>query len=72
VRAERRAAAAVSRGPVQGAFDALVKCAIKSGDIRKEINSEDLLRVLVGVFFAGFGPGWWRSARRLVDISLRS
>lgn len=57
-----------SRGQVHGAMEALVKRAIKSGDIRRDVDSLDLLRPLIGVFFVDSGPGWQASARRLVDI----
>jgi AcrR family transcriptional regulator len=57
-----------SRSLIQGAIDALVKRAIKSGDIRKDIDSLDLLRALIGVFYVEVGPAWQPSARRLVDI----
>jgi AcrR family transcriptional regulator len=57
-----------SRGLIHGAFDALVKRAIRSGDMRKDIEPFDLLRALIGVFFVETGPGWQQSARRLVDI----
>jgi AcrR family transcriptional regulator len=57
-----------SRSLIQSAIDALVKRAIKSGDIRKDIDSEDLLRALIGVFYVGSGPAPRQSARRLVDI----
>jgi AcrR family transcriptional regulator len=57
-----------SHGPVRGAIDALVKRAIKSGDIRKDLEPFDLLRALIGVSHIASGPGWQQSARRLVDI----
>ena len=57
-----------SRGLIQGAIDALVKRAIKSGDIRRDIDPFDLLRALIGVSHVASGPGWQQSARRLVDI----
>jgi len=57
-----------SRGLIQGAIEALVKRAIKSGDIRRDLDPLDLLRALIGVFYVGSGPGWQQSARRLVDI----
>jgi AcrR family transcriptional regulator len=57
-----------SRGLIHGAMDALVKRAIKSGEIRKDVDALDLLRPLIGVFFVDSGPGWQPSARRLVDI----
>lgn len=57
-----------SRGLIQGAIDALVKRAIRSGDIRKDLDPFDLLRALIGVSHIASGPGWQQSARRLVDI----
>ena len=57
-----------SRPYTQGAIHALVKRAIKSGDIRKDLDSSDLLRALVGVAYIPASPDWQQSARRLVDI----
>jgi AcrR family transcriptional regulator len=50
------------------AIRALVKRAVKSGDIRKDLDPMDLLRALVGVSNVASGPDWQQSARRLVDI----
>jgi AcrR family transcriptional regulator len=57
-----------SRSQIQGAIDALVQRAIKSGDIRKDLVPFDLLRALIGVSHVASGPDWRQSARRLVDI----
>jgi AcrR family transcriptional regulator len=57
-----------SRAQVQGAIDALVKRAIKSGDIRRDLDPFDLLRALIGVSNVASTPDWPQSARRLVDI----
>jgi len=57
-----------SRGQVQGAIEALVRRAIKSGDIRKDLDPFDLLRALIGVSNVASTPDWPQSARRLVDI----
>ena len=57
-----------SHGLIRGAIDGLVKRAIKSGDIRRDIDAFDLLRALIGVAHVASGPGWQQSARRLVDI----
>ena len=57
-----------SRSHIQGAIDALVKRAIASGDIRKDLDPFDLLRALIGVSYVSSGPDWPQSARRLVDI----
>lgn len=54
--------------PIHDAIRALVKRAIKSGDIRKDLDPIDLLRALVGVANVATSPGWQQSARRLVDI----
>lgn len=57
-----------SRSQVRGAIDALVKRAIQSGDIRKDLDPFDLLRALIGVANVASSPDWEQSARRLVDI----
>ncbi len=57
-----------SRTMIQGAIDALVKRAKKSGDLRRDLDAFDLLRALIGVSHVGFGDNWRQSARRLVDI----
>jgi AcrR family transcriptional regulator len=53
---------------IHEALRALVKRAIKSGDIRKDLDPIDLLRALVGVANVSAGPDWQGSARRLVEI----
>ena len=57
-----------SRSQIQGAIDSLVRRAIKSGDIRSDLEPFDLLRALIGVSHVASGPDWQQSARRLVDI----
>ena len=57
-----------SRAQIQGAIEALVKRAIKSGDIRKDLDPFDLLRALIGVSNVASSPDWQQSAKRLVDI----
>ena len=57
-----------SHAQIHEALRALVKRAIKSGDIRKDLDPIDLLRALVGVANVATSPGWQQSARRLVDI----
>jgi AcrR family transcriptional regulator len=57
-----------SYAQIQEALCALVKRAIKSGDIRKDVDPMDLLRALVGVAHVATGTDWQQSARRLVDI----
>src|SRR5664279_694322 len=45
-----------SRGLMQGAVAALVKRAIRSGDIRSDLEPFDLLRALIGVSHVAYGP----------------
>jgi AcrR family transcriptional regulator len=59
---------ASSYARIQEAIGALVAHAIKSGDLRKDLEPMDLLRALVGVSNVAMGPDWQPSARRLVDI----
>jgi AcrR family transcriptional regulator len=53
---------------ITGAISALVKRAVDSGEVRKDIDPSDLLRALVGVSYGNPSEGWEPSARRLVDI----
>jgi AcrR family transcriptional regulator len=57
-----------SRDQISGAIHALVERAIKSGDIRTDLEPFDLLRALIGVSNVASGPDWQQSAKRLVDI----
>ena len=57
-----------SYAQVHDAIRALVKRAVKSGDIRRDLDPVDLLRALVGVSNVASSPDWQQSARRLVDI----
>jgi AcrR family transcriptional regulator len=57
-----------SYAQVWEAIRALVKRAIKSGDIRKDLDPIDLLRALIGVANVAVNPDRHQGARRLVDI----
>jgi AcrR family transcriptional regulator len=57
-----------SHAQIWEAIRALVKRAIKSRDIRKDLDPIDLLRALIGVANVASSPDWQQSARRLVDI----
>ena len=59
---------AASYAQIREALHALVKRAIRSGDIRKDLDPVDLLRALVGVANVNTSPDWQQSAKRLVDI----
>src|SRR5438128_4390561 len=57
-----------SHAQIWEAIRALVKSAIRSGDIRKDLDAIDLLRALIGVANVASSPDWQQNARRLVDI----
>jgi AcrR family transcriptional regulator len=57
-----------SRAQISGAIHALVERAVRSGDIRRDLDPFDLLRALIGVSNVASGPDWLKSAKRLVDI----
>lgn len=57
-----------SLSKIQTAMSALVKRAIKSGDLRSNLDPFDLLRALIGVSHVATDRDWQQSARRLVDI----
>ena len=57
-----------SYAQIHEALRTLVKRAVKSGDIRKDLDPIDLLRAIVGVANVSTAPDWQQSARRLVDI----
>jgi AcrR family transcriptional regulator len=59
---------AASYSQIHEAIRALVKRAIKNGDIRRDLDPIDLLRALVGVANVATSPDWQQSAKRLVDI----
>jgi AcrR family transcriptional regulator len=51
-----------------GAMSLLVERAAAAGDIRPDVDPNDLLRALVGFTYGAVGPGWQDSAMRLIDI----
>src|SRR5580692_1261569 len=55
---------------IKAAIFSLVERAIRSGDIRSDLDPLDLLRALVGVSNVSSIPDWPASARRLVHILL--
>jgi AcrR family transcriptional regulator len=57
-----------SYAPIHDAMRALVKRAIKSGEVRKDVDPIDLLLALVGVAYLESSHDWQKSARRLVEI----
>jgi AcrR family transcriptional regulator len=59
---------ATSSELITGALSTLVKRAIASGDVRKDIDPSDLLRAMIGVTYQNPDAGWEASARRVVDL----
>ena len=57
-----------SYAQMHAAMRGLVKRAIESGEIRKDLEPTDLLRALIGAANVASSPDWKESARRLVDI----
>jgi AcrR family transcriptional regulator len=57
-----------SRSQIRGAVEALAERAIHSGDLRSDLDPNDLLRPLIGVALIPASPDWQQSAKRLVDI----
>jgi len=53
---------------IKTAISGLVSRAIKSGDVRADLDPLDLLRALVGVSNGASMPDWSQSAKRLVQI----
>jgi len=51
-----------------GAINDLVARASASGDIRADVDPNDVLRGLVGFTYGNTSPGWEESALRLIDI----
>ncbi len=59
---------ATSAELITRAISTLVKRAVASGDVRKDISPSDLLRAMVGVSHGNPDVGWEASARRLIDL----
>jgi AcrR family transcriptional regulator len=59
---------ATSAELITRAISTLVKRAIASGAVRKDIDPSDLLRAMVGVSYGNPDKGWEASARRLIDL----
>jgi AcrR family transcriptional regulator len=59
---------ASSAAQITNAMVLLVDRAGASGDIRPDVDPNDLLRALVGFTYGNASPGWQASALRLIDI----
>lgn len=53
---------------ITGALSTLVKRAVASGEVRKDIDPSDLLRAMIGVTYQNPDAGWEASARRVIDL----
>lgn len=59
---------AATRGQIQQAVEALVRNAIRSGDIRKDVVPFDLVLAVIGFSNFASGPDWGEHTRKLIDI----
>ena len=59
---------AATRGQIQEAIEALVRRAIRNGDIRKDVVPFDLVLALIGFSNFASSPDWGQRTRKLVDI----
>ena len=59
---------AYSLDQLTGAIGELLQRAAIAGEIRTDLDPEDLLRMLVGICYAQDGPGWQTKVLRLVDV----
>jgi AcrR family transcriptional regulator len=59
---------ATSGSRITEAMSLLVERASASGDIRRDVDPDDLLRALVGFTYGNSSPAWEASARRLIDL----
>ena len=53
---------------ITDAMKAMIVRAAEAGDIRPDVDPDDLLRALVGFSYGSDSPGWEASAKRLIDI----
>ena len=60
--------AAYSLDRLTRALGELLQRAVAAGELRADIDPEDLLRTLVGMCYARDRPGWQAKVLRLVDV----
>lgn len=53
---------------ITDAMKSMIVRAAQAGDIRSDVDPDDLLRALVGFSYGNASPGWEASAKRLIDI----
>ncbi|MEN3288973.1 MAG: hypothetical protein V7634_3273, partial [Bradyrhizobium sp.] len=47
---------------------ALLTRAVDAGEVRADVNADDLLRALIGMCYMHDQPGWQDSVVRLLDV----
>jgi AcrR family transcriptional regulator len=59
---------AYCHGRIRASVKLLLDNAVKSGDIRSDVEAADLLKALSGICLVSDQPGWQDQARRLVGL----
>jgi AcrR family transcriptional regulator len=59
---------AYSSARLTASIDALLSRATEAGEIRADVNADDLLRALIGMCMLHDQPGWQQSVVRLLDV----
>jgi AcrR family transcriptional regulator len=60
--------AAYSHAHLTSSIGALLSRAVQAGDVRADVDADDLLRALVGMCYMHDQPGWQESVTRLLDV----
>jgi AcrR family transcriptional regulator len=59
---------AYSHAHLTAAIGALLSRAVRAGEVRADVDADDLLRALVGMCYMHDQPGWQDSVVRLLDV----
>jgi AcrR family transcriptional regulator len=59
---------AYSSARLTASIGALLSRAVEAGEIRADVNADDLLRALIGMCMLHDQPGWQQSVLRLLDV----
>jgi AcrR family transcriptional regulator len=60
--------AAYSHAHLTASIGALLTRAVDAGEVRADVNADDLLRALIGMCYMHDQPGWQDSVVRLLDV----
>ncbi len=52
------------------AMKQLIDRAIASGEVRSDVNGDDIVRAVIGFTYGGDSPNWQASALRLIDVMM--